>query len=229
MFTCEKGVAVNVSVWKPGWAGGPLPVIYLNVFRDDGSGVWEACRALGCPPFALVAIGGLDWNRDLSPWECEPVTRAGEPFAGGAGDYLDVLLGEVVPRVEGELASPVAWRGIAGYSLAGLFALWSLWQTDVFSRAASVSGSLWFPGLIEHCTGRPLVSIADAVYLSLGKKEHKTPNRLMRDVLARTRGFEALLRSRNVDVTFELNPGNHFSEPDARCARGIAWLLGRDA
>lgn len=229
LFACEKGAAVNVSVWKPGWAGGPLPVIYLNVFRGDGSGVWEACRALGCPPFALVAIGGLDWNRDLSPWECEPVTRAGEPFAGGAADYLDVLLGEVVPQAEGELASPVAWRGIAGYSLAGLFALWSLWQTDAFSRAASVSGSLWFPGLVEYCARRPFVSRADAVYLSLGKKEHRTPNRLMRDVLARTRDVEALLRSRNVDVTFELNPGNHFSEPDARCARGIAWLLGRDA
>ena len=47
----------------------------------------------------------------------------------------------------------------------------------------------------------------------------------MRDVLARTRDVEARLRSRNVDVTFELNPGNHFQDPDLRMAHGIRWIL----
>lgn len=90
---------------------------------------------------------------------------------------------------------------------------------------ASVSGSLWFPGLLDWCTGRPLAASPDVAYLSLGKKEHKTPNRMMRGVLDATRGFEALLRERGVETTLELNPGNHFCEPDARTARGIAWLL----
>lgn len=48
---------------------------------------------------------------------------------------------------------------------------------------------------------------------------------MMRGVLDATRGFEALLRERGVETTLELNPGNHFCEPDARTARGIAWLL----
>lgn len=38
--------------------------------------------------------------------------------------------------------------GIAGYSLAGLFALYALYKTDVFTRVASMSGSLWFPGIM---------------------------------------------------------------------------------
>ncbi|WP_288713956.1 alpha/beta hydrolase [uncultured Parolsenella sp.] len=216
---------MDVNVWKPERAEGPLPVVYLNVFQGDGAPVWEACQEAGCPPFALVAVGGLDWNRDLSPWGCEATTRSDEPFAGGAREHLEKLLSEVIPQAENGLPWPVAWRGIAGYSLAGLFALWSLWETPAFSRVASVSGSLWFPGLLDWCTGRPLAASPDAAYLSLGKREHKTPNRMMRGVLDATRGFEALLRERGVETTLELNPGNHFCEPDARTARGIAWLL----
>lgn len=214
-----------VSVRKPERAEGPLPVVYLNVFQGDGAPVWEACQEAGCPPFVLVAVGGLDWNRDLSPWGCEATTRSDEPFAGGAGEHLEKLLSEVIPQAEDGLPWPVAWRGVAGYSLAGLFALWSLWETPAFSRVASVSGSLWFPGLLDWCTERPLAASPDAAYLSLGKKEHKTPSRMMRGVLDATRGFEALLRERGVETTLELNPGNHFCEPDARTARGIAWLL----
>ena len=219
----------RVAVWRPVGMGPcePLPVIYLNVFQGNGADVWEACRSLGCPPFVLVAIGDLDWNRDLSPWTCEAVTRDGEPFGGGAQAYLDELLGHVIPQVEGELPWAPAWRGIAGYSLAGLFALWSLWQTGAFSRAASVSGSLWFPGLVDYCGEHALAMTPGAVYLSLGKKEHKTPNRMMRSVLSSTRQVNELLLSRGVSAAFELNPGNHFCEPELRCARGIAWLLSQ--
>ena len=59
---------MDVNVWKPERAEGPLPVVYLNVFQGDGAPVWEACQEAGCPPFALAAVGGLEWNRDLSPW-----------------------------------------------------------------------------------------------------------------------------------------------------------------
>ena len=48
---------------------------------------------------------------------------------------------------------------------------------------------------------------------------------MMRGVLDATRGFEVLLRERGAETTLELNPGNHFCEPDVRTARGIAWLL----
>lgn len=129
------------------------------------------------------------------PWGARPMTRSDEPFAGGAREHLEKLLSEVIPQVEDGLPWPVAWRGIAGYSLAGLFALWSLWETPAFSRMASVSGSLWFPGLLDWCTGRPLAASPDVAYLSLGKREHKTPNRMMRGVLDATRGFERCFAS----------------------------------
>ncbi len=201
------------------------PVIYMPAVAGDGSEMLRCCKDLACPDFTLVAIGGLDWNRELSPWECDAITRDSEPFGGDAEAFLGELADSIVPHVEGELELRPAWRGLAGYSLAGLFALWATTTRSLFSRAASVSGSLWFPGFVDYLHERPCASELRAVYLSLGKKEHKTPNRMMRTVLDATGKVERVLRERGVFCTFELNPGNHFSEPDLRCARAVLWLL----
>lgn len=201
------------------------PVIYLPVVMGDGTEVYERCRELDCPPFTLVAIGGLDWNRELSPWGCDGTVRDAEPFGGQAAGFLDELLNRIIPKVELSLPQPPVWRGIAGYSLAGLFSLWALWQTDAFDRAASASGSLWFPGFIDYAHEHTMAVTPDSVYLSLGKKETKTPNRMMRHVLEDTRAMEKLLGDRGIPTTFELNPGNHFAQTDLRMARGIHWIL----
>lgn len=205
--------------------GESTPVIYLPVVMGNGAQTWQACQELNCPPFTLIAIGGLDWNRELSPWECDGTVRDAEPFSGQAAGFLDELLNQVIPEVEPSLPHPPAWRGIAGYSLAGLFALWSLWQTDAFNRAASASGSLWFPGFIDYARKNPMPTTPSAVYLSLGKKETKTPNRMMRHVLEDTYAMEKMLGERGIPTTLKLNPGNHFAQTDLRMARGIHWIL----
>lgn len=201
------------------------PVIYLPVVMGNGSEVYSRCRELDCPPFTLVAIGGLDWNRELSPWACDGTVRDSEPFGGQAAGFLDELLNQIIPQVESSLPCPPSWRGIAGYSLAGLFSLWSFWQTDAFDRAASASGSLWFPGFIDYAHEHAMAVTPDSAYLSLGKKETKTPNRMMRHVLDDTRAMEELLIERGISTTLELNPGNHFAQTDLRMARGIHWIL----
>lgn len=202
-----------------------VPTIYLPVVMGNGSEVYSRCRELDCPPFTLVAIGGLDWNRELSPWACDGTVRDSEPFGGQAAGFLDELLNQIIPQVESSLPCPPSWRGITGYSLAGLFSLWTLWQTDAFERAASASGSLWFPGFIDYAHEHAMAVTPDSAYLSLGKKETKTPNRMMRHVLDDTRTMEELLIERDITTTLELNPGNHFAQTDLRMARGIHWIL----
>lgn len=63
------------------------------------------------------------------------------PFTGGADNYLRLLTEEIIPAAEKEINGVPCWRGIAGYSLAGLFALYGIYQTDLFSRVGSMSGS----------------------------------------------------------------------------------------
>ena len=138
----------NESVFPATFPG--APVIYLNTYSNEGQKVYEAAQAVGCPPFSLVAVSDLDWNRDMAQWDSPAAFKNGEPFTGGADDYLRLLVEEIIPRAEKELVGPPAWRGIAGYSLAGLFALYTIYQTDVFSRVGCMSGSLWFPGFKEY-------------------------------------------------------------------------------
>lgn len=126
-----------------------VPVIYLNTFSNEGQKVFEAAQAAGCPPFTLVAISDLDWNHDIVPWDNPPAFKNAEPCTGGADDYLRLLTEEIIPTAEKEINGVPRWRGIAGYSLAGLFALYAIYRTALFSRVGSISGSLWFPGISE--------------------------------------------------------------------------------
>ena len=217
--------AKSVSVF-PG-AGPNAPAIYLNAAAGEEQKVYEAALAAGCRTFTLVAISNLDWDHELAPWDSPPAFKNGDPFTGGADEYLRQLVEVILPRAEKDLAGPPAWRGIAGYSLAGLFALYAVYRTDVFSRVGSVSGSLWFPGLKEYILTHQPKRRPDCVYFSLGDQESKTRNPVLKNVRQDTEEICEHYRTMGIDTAFQVNPGNHFYHPMERTAAGITWLLGR--
>lgn len=203
------------------------PIIYLNTFSDEGRKVYEAAQATGCPPFTLVAISDLDWNHDMVPWDSPPAFKNAEPCTGGADDYLRLLTREIIPTAEKELPGVPSWRGIAGYSLAGLFALYAIYRTDLFSRIGSMSGSLWFPGMKDYIFSHESKRWPDCVYFSLGDKESKTRNPILRSVRQSTEEIQAFYQDKGIDTVFQLNPGNHYDHAAERTAAGIAWMLSR--
>ena len=201
------------------------PLIVLNTFEGGGAPVLEEARKLGGSDFSLLSVGGLDWNRDMSPWECAPVMAQDEGYAGGADSYLSLLLEEILPEGLKRLPESPSWIGIAGYSLAGLFALYALYRTDIFARAASMSGSLWFPGFGDFVRSHDMKRAPEKLYLSLGDKEAKTRNPYLKTVQENTEAAVQLYRDRGLDVTWELNPGNHFRDAEKRSAKGILGIL----
>ena len=203
------------------------PVIYLNTSSDEGQRVYESVQAAGYSPYTLVTISYLDWNRDMAPWDSPAAFKKGEPFTGGAGDYLRLLVEEIIPRAEKELVGPPAWRGIAGYSLAGLFALYAIYQTDVFSRVGCMSGSLWFPGFKEYIFSHEPKHWPDCIYFSLGDKEAKTRNPVLKTVQENTEEIQTFYQNKGIDTVFQLNPGNHFVQGIERTIAGIQWLLSK--
>ena len=146
---------------------------------------------------------------------------------GGADDYLRLLVEEIIQEAEKELLGPPAWRGIAGYSLAGLFALYAIYQTDVFSRVGCMSGSLWFPGFKEYIFSHEPKRRPDCIYFSLGEKEAKTRNPVLKTVQEKTEEIQTFYQNKGIDTVFQLNPGNHFAQGIERTAAGIQWLLNR--
>jgi len=166
--------------------------------------------------FRLLAFRVKSWNRDLSPWQA-PAVWGEESFGDGAADTLREILKACTDRTKTYY--------IGGYSLAGLFALWAVYQTDVFSGAAAASPSMWFPGFTDWMKERR--PQCGAVYLSLGDREERTRNPIMAAVGDRIRAAHALLQEQGVDCTLEWNRGNHFQNNDIRTAKAFAWQLRR--
>ena len=172
----------------------------------------------------ILAAVEVDWNRELTPWPAPKVMLKGKAFAGEADAYLDMLCTRIAPAVEARLPFPPCWRGIAGYSLAGLFAVYALYRTDFFDRAASLSGSLWYDGFEDYQDSHVPVRIPEKLYFSLGDREAQTKYpRMARcaDCTARTRARFEAFGSRTF---FHPESGGHFQDIPGRIVRGLTWL-----
>ena len=208
-----------------------MPVVYIHSFRGNGEDVWQACREMpGCPPVVLVSVnnpgGGLD--DELSPWPAPAVWKGQAPYKGQAAAHLKWMTEECMPEVEVRLRAMGILQQIpmiAGYSLAGLFALWAGWTSGEFTRAASASGSLWYPGFTDFIRDNAPTGHIGKVCISLGDRESHTRHPLMSQVDTCTAAVVDAVKTRGIDTVFEWNPGNHFDHPERRMARAIAEMV----
>ena len=188
---------------------------------DESERMAEAAKELK-DKCTMVAIQVDAWNRDLSPWSSELVDSS---FAGDAAKTLNYIEESVF--MEQEILNiqnlPQRRVYIMGYSLAGLFALWSMYQIDAFAGCATCSGSLWYPGFTEYVESQPKLK-DKKIYLSLGGKESRTPDKLMATVGDRTKSAYEFLKKDN-RVIYEINSGGHFADSVKRLMKAVRWIV----
>ena len=186
---------------------------------------------------SLVNVGADLWEENFSPWCAPRVFAKGPNFGDGAQKTLDTLINQVIPWTESELTEPPAYRMLVGYSLAGLFSLWAgVSQPDAprvdaptptFQRIGAVSGSFWFPDLLNYVDQQlngGAVGLTHA-YLSLGDREARTPNPQIMHVRENAEFLASKLESAEITSTFELNRGNHFQNVEGRMQKALDWLV----
>ena len=198
--------------------------IVIIVGENDAAAYQEKLDAAAPGRFLAAALPCGDWDRDLSPWPAPAAFKKGGDFAGEAPAFLPTALAAMEKAGEA-LASPPARRIVAGYSLAGLFALWTLTRTPLFDCAACASPSLWFPGWIDWLWAHPLLPKDPRVALSLGDREEKTRNPVLAAVGEGVRGTRDLLLSRGVPCTLRMDAGGHFEDAENRTVRTILDLF----
>ena len=174
----------------------------------------EAIRQNADKDFLLLAVPVKDWNQDLSPWRA-PAVFGNNDFGDGAQNTLLVVTDLCQNKNKNYY--------IGGYSLAGLFALWAAYKTDIFKGVAAASPSIWFPGFIDYMKERQIR--CHDVYLSLGDKEEKTRNPVMATVGEKIQEAHVILEQQGNCCVLEWNQGNHFKDPDLRTAKAFSWLL----
>ena len=66
------------------------------------------------------------------------------------------------------------------------------------------------------------------VYLSLGDREEKTRNSVMRQVGSNIREMDSWYgNDEKIECVLEWNKGNHFQDVDVRCGKGFLWCMGK--
>lgn len=99
--------------------------------------------------------------------------------------------------------------------------------TPTFQRIGAVSGSFWFPGLLDYVDQQlsgGAVGLTHA-YLSLGDREARTPNPQIMHVRENAELLASRLESAGITSTFELNRGNHFQNVEGRMQKALDWLV----
>lgn len=199
---------------------------------------------------SLVNVGVDLWEENFSPWCAPRVFAKGPNFGDGAQKTLDTLINQVIPWAESELTDPPAYRVLVGYSLAGLFSLWAGvsqpgvsrsgtpqqvargCQPDntpvaIFQRIGAVSGSFWFPDLLDYVDQQlsgGAVGLTHA-YLSLGDREARTPNPQIMHVRENAELLASRFENAGITSKFELNRGNHFQNVEGRMQKALDWLV----
>ena len=245
--TFISGLSIHAQISSVAGA----PIVYLLGDVADNSPVQVP------EGVSLVNIGVDLWEENFSPWCAPRVFAKGPNFGDGAQKTLDTLINQVIPWAESELTEPPAYRVLVGYSLAGLFSLWAGVSQQVvrgcqpdnvssqpgpssqpdaphvdalaatFQRIGAVSGSFWFPRLLDyvdqHLNGGA-VGLTHA-YLSLGDREARTPNPQIMHVRENAELLASRLESAGITSMFELNRGNHFQNIEGRMQKALDWLV----
>lgn len=200
-------------------------IIYKNVCKTQNNNTDIADKAKKSLMLVVCTIN--EWNKELSPWKAPAVFET-EDFKGEGLSTLKNLTDSIIPYLSKTYNINMAACNlfICGYSLAGLFTLWTIYNTDMFSGAICCSGSLWFQGFEEYIKNNKPRSDC-SIYISLGDTEHKTRNPIMSTVKAKTEQiYDFYQNAPEVkNIKLEWNKGNHFNHPEERLQKGIRWIL----
>ena len=243
--TIISGLSIHMQMSSV--AGAPIAYLLGDVADNSPIQVPEGV--------SLVNVGADLWEDNFSPWCAPRVFAKGPNFGDGAQKTLDTLINQVIPWAESELTESPAYRVLVGYSLAGLFSLWTGVSQQVacgcqpgtattpqlsgpgapyvdasvatFQRIGAVSGSFWFPGLLDYVDQQlsgGAVGLTHA-YLSLGDREARTPNPQIIHVRENAELLASKFENAGITSTFELNRGNHFQNVEGRMQKALNWLV----
>lgn len=152
---------IGVRFPEKGLCKGKNPAILLN----DG----ELIEQLNLRTERAVLVGVYPNNRlsEYTPWP-EPAIRPGTPdFGGQLGQYHRELNNEILPALIDEYALDTEKLAYGGYSLGGLAATMSLWETDAFAAVFSLCGSFWYPGVADFIEEHVPKNYSAQVYLQM--------------------------------------------------------------
>ena len=198
-------------------------IIVLS-YEKEGKNFVNSLKEAGFAGFNIIFISNIDWNNELTPWVGEPIFKGDKEYLGEADKFLDFIENDLLIKIKNEYKIGLEKLTLCGYSLAGLFTLYAGFKTNIFDSLICCSSSFWYKDFSSFVVNNKLNENVKYIYLSLGNKEHLTKNEIMKTVLDNTNLIYENIKSRGINIEFELNEGGHFSDPLGRQIKGIKRL-----
>ena len=227
----------RVSVWLPPTYASTTksyPTVYVldaNVcFGMVAESVWSLVLGNELPELLIVGIGYPiesldDWItnrvRDFTPTRMDD-----SPHSGGAERFLSCLKTELIPFVDKNYRTEPNDRTIFGYSLGGLFALFSLLRNpELFTRYVSGSPALYWDNAVmfqyEKEFARNRSRLRKRCFLSVGSREPS--------FLSHVQKFAGAMKQRNYegfDLKLQVFEGEtHASSPAFAAVKGLQTVF----
>lgn len=205
------GMAKDIVEWLV-WAREIPEIIVIGIAYGEGTKAWWDKR-----------------SRDYTPWKDSKKVWGEWPLAGGAGNFLKFLKEEVIPWVDSNYRTDRNDRTLAGLSIGGLFAAYTLSaEPRLFSKYLLSGAALIWDDRhifkIEEEFSKADDSLPGRLYSAVGEFDGKMIIRPWED-------FRALITKRNycgLATKFEVIPGEtHISSWPASFTRGIKYLYGK--
>lgn len=204
-FTLDR-YNVSVSIYNK---KNVMPLIVINSYKKE----FDSLKINSS--FILVEVSNIDWNSDMTPWKYKN-------FSDNADRYLNILENKIMKEVLNKLNNiKISSYILIGYSLSGLFSLYTASKSKLFNKFGSVSGSLWYRNFSSYFEKYNYKD--KTFYLSLGDKEKFSKNNDLKKVEDETLKIYKFLKENN-KVYFEFNNGGHFNNEKERIIKCIEYL-----
>lgn len=202
------------------------PVVYING-DDSTKSILENAEYLSKLEYIIVSIESENRLSELTPWPSKSLHPKFPDFGGTGDELIECIENELKPQIDMRyrtLKEPES-TGLAGYSLGGLFAIYSAYRTEIFGSIASMSGSFWYPDFTTFASKEPMMNPNIQFYLSSGDREGEGHKDIKKDAVLFTKEIHGLLENITSNkIILNWHEGGHHNKKEEKYQGALLWF-----
>lgn len=174
----------------------------------------------------VILVGLIPQNRSdaFTPWRAANLKPSMPDFAGKLDEYHIQVFEYLLPELLCKYSIDESKIAYGGYSLGGLAAVYSLYNTTAPSIIFSLCGSFWYPQFFDYCENHKVLNTKASLYLQNGKTEGGKHNNILSNAPILSAKLHKLLSDRLNNLTSVFDEYGHHENITGRYEKLIDWL-----
>ncbi|MFN2746581.1 alpha/beta hydrolase [Bacillus sp. z60-18] len=208
--------------------------VFDPVYTSSLSAIEKLFSNRDIPELLLIGVASEDRESEYTPFSAPHLIKPDHMYGGQGALYADFLANELKPYIDRHYQTDPSREstGIIGKSFGGLISIYTGYRaSETFGKIGSLSGSFWFPGMIEWMRSQHFKNANLRIYMDVGSTEGTDRSNLQKEMIPRTKEAYRILQESAAfrkDLTFVLDEGGaHRLERFAdRFPEAVKWLFG---